>query len=336
MTDPARAGGIKRPVAPRTPETLQRARVQRRRRVAALALLAGAGVTGGLAVSVVGGQGDAKPGTRGLATVPDKVTLVADGEVLARISPERATRLGSGQGPLPVPSTTTIEGDGTRRILEIDQDLTRERLAAGDQPGALVEVAQRVRASRVDVPIVQQVFQNNCETAALSMLLATVGVNQDQEVLQEQIAKSPPLDPETGSNGEMIWGDPNKGFVGRPPGGGPAGGFGVYEKPVLDLAARWADPVDLSSRQPAELYERLRQGHPVMTWIGLSDGPYETWVTPEGAEVTVNFGEHTVVLTGIAGDRLFVNDPLDGLRKVWTKAEFEAKWDLLDRRAISL
>jgi uncharacterized protein YvpB len=52
--------------------------------------------------------------------------------------------------------------------------------------------------------------------------------------------------------------------------------------------------------------------------------------------VTVNFGEHTVLLTGIAGDRIFVNDPLDGLKKVWTRAQFEAQWKLLGRRAISL
>lgn len=54
------------------------------------------------------------------------------------------------------------------------------------------------------------------------------------------------------------------------------------------------------------------------------------------AETVARSAEHTVVLTGVEGDRLYVNDPLDGLRKVWTKAEFEAKWELLDRRAISL
>lgn len=327
---------MRRPIGPSSLRAIERTRVQRRRRIAACALLGGILVAVGLIAYLFGAQGDSEGSSSGAVSDPDKVTLVADGEVLARISRERAARIGSGDGSLPVPRVRTVKGEGTRRTLTVDRTLIRERLAAASGGGAVVEVPERVSASRIDTPIVQQIYQNNCETAALSMLLAAVGVDQDQEALQEQIATSAPLDPETGPNGEMIWGDPNEGFVGRPPGGGPAGGFGVFEKPVLELASRWADPVDLSGGEPARIYRRLRQGHPVMTWIGLSDGPYETWSAPSGAEVTVNFGEHTVVLTGIAGDRLFVNDPLDGLRKVWTRAEFEAKWDLLDRRAISV
>jgi uncharacterized protein YvpB len=200
----------------------------------------------------------------------------------------------------------------------------------------VITVPSRVVSSRVATPIVQQIYRNNCETAALSMLLASVGVERDQRVLQDKIAAAEPLDPETNADGQMVWGDPNLGFVGRPPGGGPAGGFGVFERPVIELAERWAEPINLTDREPEAVYRRLRKGRAVMTWIGLSDGPYERWVSPAGNEVTVNFGEHTVVLTGIDGDRLYVNDPIDGLKKVWTKEEFEAKWDLLDRRAISL
>jgi len=73
-----------------------------------------------------------------------------------------------------------------------------------------------------------------------------------------------------------------------------------------------------------------------MTWIGLSDGPYVQWRTREGRRVTGNFGEHTVVLTGLRGNRLAVNDPLDGRRKTWTKDKFELMWRRLGRRALSL
>ena len=36
-----------------------------------------------------------------------------------------------------------------------------------------------------------------------------------------------------------------------------------------------------------------------------------------------------------SGDRLLVNDPLSGEQQLWSKEEFEAKWSLLGRRAIS-
>ncbi|MGI8440956.1 MAG: hypothetical protein ACR2NV_12345, partial [Thermoleophilaceae bacterium] len=72
-----------------------------------------------------------------------------------------------------------------------------------------------------------------------------------------------------------------------------------------------------------------------MVWVGLTDGPYKTWRTPRGDRVTGNFGEHTVVLTGLRGDTLELNDPLVGRRTTWTRDEFEQMWQRLGRRAIS-
>ncbi len=73
-----------------------------------------------------------------------------------------------------------------------------------------------------------------------------------------------------------------------------------------------------------------------MAWIGLSAGPYRTWPTPTGGRVIGNFGEHTVVLTGLRGDTIELNDPLVGERTTWTKRDFERMWRRLDRRALSV
>ena len=266
---------------------------------------------------------------------PAEVTLTSGAETLASVSPERAARIADG-ARIPMPLSRSVQADGITRTLAIDSGALRRRLADAAAAGsAVVEVPERAVASRITAPIVQQAYRNNCETAALSMLLATVGVEQDQLRLQDLIVKAEPLDPES-DGGAMIWGDPDEGFVGRVDGGGPAGGFGVFDGPVAELAERWAKPLNLSGERPKAIYRRLLAGHAVMVWIGLSDGPYQTWRSPDGDDVTVNFGEHTVVLTGIEGDRLFVNDPIDGQRKVWSKADFEAMWELLDRRAVSV
>ena len=269
---------------------------------------------------------------------PGRIVLAAEGEVQATITPRQAARIADGRGRIPIPLTQRVENGPVERTLTIAADELRRRLSdatADDPQQAVVEVPMHPVATRIEAPIVQQAYRNNCETAALSMLLATVGVDQDQYRLQELIAKAEPLDPE-GSGEAMIWGDPNEGFVGRVDGGGPAGGFGVFDAPVAQLASRWAEPVIQSGDAPKAIYRRLLAGHAVMVWIGLSDGPYQTWRSPAGSAVTVNFGEHTVVLTGIEGDRLYVNDPIDGQRKVWSKDEFEAMWELLDRRALSV
>jgi uncharacterized protein YvpB len=206
-------------------------------------------------------------------------------------------------------------------------------LAAG---GGTVPLPEHPIASSMRLSLVRQALRNNCETAALSMLMSARGRRADQLALQAQLARSGPLDPKQ-SGGLPIWGDPDQGFVGRPDGGGTGGGYGVYQRPVRRLAGRHGVELrDLSGREPGTVYRSLLRGAPVMAWVGLSDGPYRTWQTPAGRRITGNFGEHTVVLTGINGDELAVNDPLSGRHQQWSRSQFEIMWRRLGRRALAL
>ena len=227
-----------------------------------------------------------------------------------------------------------------RAVIELKTDYAttarRVRALAADGGGE-ARVAERPVAGSVSLPVVKQRLRNNCESAALAMLLQARERRVDQLVLQREIPRSGPLDPETGPDGTLVWGDPSAGYVGRADGGGTSGGYGVYQGPVSAVARRRGlELVDLSGKPAARLYGALRHGRPVMAWIGLSDGPFETWRTPAGREVTGNFGEHTVVLTGIRGDVLTVNDPLSGRRLRWSRDEFEQMWKRLGDRALAL
>ena len=236
-----------------------------------------------------------------------------------------------------LPRREQVRRDGGRLTVKIDRDATRMRVEQALAEGQdIVSAVARPVAARHTLPIIKQALRNNCETAALSMLLVAEGIKTDQLDLQRRLPSDGPLDPEP-DGARFVWGDPDEGFVGRADGGGTSGGYGVYQGPVAELArAEGATPVDLSGEDPKAVYQRLLEGRPVMVWVGLTDGPYETWITPEGKNVTGNFGEHTVVLTGIDGDVISVNDPLEGIRTTWTKAEFEIMWRRLDRRALSL
>lgn len=103
----------------------------------------------------------------------------------------------------------------------------------------------------------------------------------------------------------------------------------------MALAGRWVEPVDLTGRSPEAIFRRLLDGHAVLAWIGLSAGPYETWRGPRGERVAVNYGEHTVLLRGLAGSSVFVNDPLSGESQIWSRKDFQEKSALLGHRAIS-
>ena len=231
-------------------------------------------------------------------------------------------------------SALALSGVGAILDSGVSGDAAGARVTSG--PRAPTALRARRAASLRRVPVVRQVLRNNCETAALSMLLAARGVDVHQLTLQRRLPRSGPLDPQRRGAGQLpIWGDPNRGFVGRANGGGTSGGFGVYQEPIRRLALRYGVKlVNLTRVRPGVLYRRLRLGRPVMVWVGLSEGPYGRWRTPEGRMISVNFGEHTVVLTGVRGNLVLLNDPLGGQRRTWTRAQFEELWARLGRRAL--
>ena len=176
---------------------------------------------------------------------------------------------------------------------------------------------------------------NTCEVTALSMLLAAAGAPRSQAQLMRRLPRDGPADPTVRPDGTWVWGDPERGFVGRAQGGGTAGGYGVYVGPILRLARRYVSAEDLTRRPLSAVIDRLRRGHAVMAWVGLSDGPYRRWVTPAGRRVLGNFGEHAILLLRYRKGVFTYDDPLTGTRKSVSRNDFTTMWRRLGRRAIS-
>ena len=235
------------------------------------------------------------------------------------------------------PTRATRRSGRARIVYRYDRASSAQRVlnaAIAGKPAALV--ARRPVAASIATEVVAQAQRNTCESAALSILLSSLGVIIAQERLQRMLPVSGTADP-IGDGTARVWGDPDRGFVGRPDGGGVAGGFGVYPGPIASVARRLDVPlVDMTGASPKHIYERLLSGRAVMAWIGLSDGPFGEWRSPSGKAIRVNFGEHTVVLRGIRLDgRIDVVNPLKGTEETWTASEFELLWNRLGRRALS-
>lgn len=317
----------------------QRGAVARRRRTV-LPLLA----LGAAAVSVFAVVDSQRTGTAVRPASPVQVLRVTiGGKTIATVPTRRyvlrgqvdVPTLGAILGPL-LPERTTATTGRVRTAYAYDPEATIARAARLGRAGGEVVANRRVVAATISAPVIKQRLRNNCESTALSILLSTTGLQVDQLRLQRAMPTSGSPDPTTDAGG-MRWGDPDVGFVGRPDGGGTAGGFGIYPRPVAATARRFGAPLrDLSGQQSAAVYRSLRAGHAVMAWIGLSAGPYETWTAPSGKRVTVNFGEHTIVLHGITTDgELLVSNPLRGTRERLSRAQFEALWARLGRRALA-
>jgi len=236
-----------------------------------------------------------------------------------------------------LPSAGVVRRGRAQVTVRYDAAATARRVvaAATGGDGRVGAVSEPV-ASRIAVPVIAQKLRNNCEAAALSMLLSHAGKPTDQLRVQQLLPRSGTLDPVNGPSGK-IWGDPDRGFVGRPDGGGIAGGFGVYPGPVRATAARLkVSLADVSGSSFARIKRLLLAGRPVMAWVGLSSSTYGSWLSPSGRAIKVNFGEHTVVLTGLHDDgSVRVANPLQGTAERWSAAQFVAMWNLLGRRALA-
>lgn len=339
-----------RPHAARRPErSLRRAaaaRARRRRRAVVALALSAIAATLWLFGGSSGGEAPADliAPQRSAAQAPDRtlrIVLARGREATLSLAPlTRQGQLDSRALHAAVeralPDTARLRHGDARVVYRYDTSASARTALAVGPDGGIVTAVRRAESATIAAPVIRQAERNTCESAALSILLATAGVRVSQERLQRQLPRSGPLDPRR-SGSERVWGDPELGYVGRGGGGGAAGGFGVYPGPVAAVAKRNGTALsDLTRASPRRVYRRLLYGRAVMAWVGLSEGPYDEWRSPRGRRVRVNFGEHTVVLAGVRRDgSLRVVNPLQGTAEVWSRGKFEAMWSLLGRRALS-
>jgi uncharacterized protein YvpB len=294
------------------------------RKVALLVVLSAAPVLGACGSSKAGPTGRRPPR-------PQPLAVYAAGERIALIKP--------GHRRIELPARIEIRRGRARLHLAVPRRraLRRVRRALAARRAGVHLPVVPLRTT-VALRPVRQVLHNDCEATALSMLLAAAGVRVGQLELQARLPRSGPLDPAPVDGSTLFrWGDPERGFVGRPAGGGTEGGFGVYEPPIRALAARYdVHLVDLRSRSVGVLRAVVLAGHPVLAWVGLAAGPYLSWLTPSGRQITVNLDEHTVVLVGAGPGYVLVNNPLTGERERWSDRLFDYRWRLLGRRALEL
>lgn len=292
-----------------------------------VALICVAGVAVGLAV-LLWPRSEDQPRDNGvLFEVPGRRAVL--------LTRGQAEDIASGEWSPPMPGRRSVRVGMAEITYKLDRNGAQRALGRLAREGGRVRVDERPVQVMIDVPVVRQAYRNNSETAALEMLLATRGVDRDQKELQRLLRRDGPLRPRTRGDGAIVWGNPGWGFVGLADGGGAAVGFGVYPPPLTALSRRWIEPVDLSGRAPELIFARLLSGHAVLAWVGRSAGPYRSWLGPRGERVTVNWGERAILLVGLAGSRILLNDPQTGTRQNWSRQQFKRRWGLLGRRALS-
>jgi uncharacterized protein YvpB len=211
--------------------------------------------------------------------------------------------------------------------------------------GPPVLVAQRAfifnqSADRIlAVPLYHQRYALSCEEAALRMALAYEGIN----VSEEQIFSTMGIDyrqPYYDAQG-FRWGDPYAQFVGDPNGSEiNHTGYGSYNEAIARTANSFGGHVLASGEwvSPATIYQGVVDGHPAVAWVSFDWAFHNnsTYIAFDGRPI--QFGapyEHAVVVIGVNGDQLLINNPWSGQQWV-SKATFEAAYSTFKQMAVIL
>ncbi|MCD0484526.1 C39 family peptidase [Streptacidiphilus sp. ASG 303] len=166
------------------------------------------------------------------------------------------------------------------------------------------------------VPWYRQQLRNDCEAAALRMVLAARGHHVGDRAVLARIGVDR-AHPRFGRSGPLS-GDPFRAFVGDPDGSELAGtGFGVYAPPVAAAARSFGLDVVAAGQGVGlgRLRTEVSRGHPAVVWVDylwrrVRTRPYTAY---DGRRVPyAGPAEHTVVVTGFSGGRVTVNDPARG------------------------
>ncbi len=189
------------------------------------------------------------------------------------------------------------------------------------------------------VPFLKQKYSLSCEIASLRMALAYKGQTIDEDILIGQLPFDT-LDPISTdpSTGNKIWGDPYKGFVGIINGKMPVTGYGVYDKPIYDIALKYREAELLENATLRDVIREILLGNPVVVWGSLTDGKDISWYTPDGKHIKAIAGEHARVLVGFYGDpdkptEILLVDPVYGHIRMPIE-KFLKDWSLLGNMGV--
>lgn len=206
-----------------------------------------------------------------------------------------------------------------------------------NQTAQVIDSITDSKITEIKVPFHKQEHSVTCETAALRMALNYHKTGVTEEELLEKLV----FDTKEPKSPDNIWGDPDKGFVGDIDGSVFLGtGYGVYEKPIWDLAMQYRPALIINNIELEKILETVKSGHPVIVWGLLSRRKTISWMTQEGKKIEAHPGEHARVITGFYGTtsnptKIILMDPIYGKIRM-SKERFLSDWKVLENRAVAV
>ena len=195
-------------------------------------------------------------------------------------------------------------------------------------------------SAMMEVPYLMQMpeLPRGCEVTSLAILLLSQGIQTDKMELAERVKKDPT--PYQIKNGQVFYGNPHAGFVGRMNSYSESG-YGVYHEPIAELLNEYMPDMalDLTGCDFDDLLYYLALDIPVWVIINTTYAPlpksaFLTWNTDLGP-IQITYREHSVLLTGYDETYIYFNDPLTGPSQA-SRLTFAEAWKQMGRQAVTI
>lgn len=150
---------------------------------------------------------------------------------------------------------------------------------------------------KMDVPLISQTKNLNCEATTAAMILQYYGRESNIDTIQAAL----PLNE-----------NPHKGFRGNVDGN--IWGFddyGVYAEPIADVMTKFGVPAKAYTNISVDfLKQKILAGKPAIIWVNISDPHPETKIIDvDGEKIKLISGEHVAVVSGYENGTWILNDP---------------------------
>lgn len=219
--------------------------------------------------------------------------------------------------------------------------LAEEKRKAEEREAAIKkkqEEDEELRRSTVlinNFPTINQIgrYPTGCESVALTTLLNYYGVSVSVDDVISKLKKG---DLPYNENGTMYGGNPELEFIGDPYSNAS---FGVYEKPIADVANTYKEGINVKSDFPlSEILSIVKDGKPVMVWTSMYLAPpyiSKTWTyKPTMEKISWKAHEHAVVVVGYNKKYIIISDPLGGEIKYQDLSTFESRYNYYGKKAL--
>ena len=176
-------------------------------------------------------------------------------------------------------------------------------------------------------------YPNGCESVSLYLMLKFHKVDVTVEQIVEKLKKG---DAPFRKNGVLYGGDPEIEFVGDPR---LKSGYGVYEKPILDVANQFKSNMkNITGSSLEDILKIVKTGFPVQVWASINlKNTYicAKWQsTSTDRIVSWKCGLHSLVIIGYTYNKIITSDPYTGEIEYYSKTQFEKMFNTYGKRAI--